>query len=232
MIKTTTKDGKTYAKVADLRNWEDNPKDVMQDDMARLQEQIKMGEHSTLLVTDDGEVLGGNTRLRAYKKLGKDTAKVVIVSFDTREDGVHATIDGVEAEKVFSSVEQAKLEYALSHNDMIGAYNEGKLAELLHVTPIEMNLFKVPSVVRPVEDIAFEVGDVSIEDRDTDVDTTGDKLDTFLNGSIKQIVLYFNNDQYESIIPRLEALRQYFGVDNNTDLFLELLDCAEAHKEG
>lgn len=35
------------------------PRDVEAKDFERLIEQIKLGEHSTLLVTTDGEVLGG-----------------------------------------------------------------------------------------------------------------------------------------------------------------------------
>ena len=78
-INFTKADGITTANVKDLFLFKDNPRDVEAKDFERLKKQLELGEHSTLLVTTEGEVLGGNTRLRAYKELGKKTAKVVIV---------------------------------------------------------------------------------------------------------------------------------------------------------
>ena len=43
--------GVTYAKVSDLFLYKDNPRDVETRDFERLIEQIKLGEHSTLLGT-------------------------------------------------------------------------------------------------------------------------------------------------------------------------------------
>jgi hypothetical protein len=69
-----------------------------------------LGQYKPLLITSDGEVLGGNMRLRAYKDLGMTEAWVSVVEPKT------------EAEK---------LEYALSDNDRVGYYEDDKLAELL-----------------------------------------------------------------------------------------------------
>lgn len=222
MLKTTVKDGITYAKVADLFNWSENPKDVVQEDMERLLEQIKLGEHSAMLVTADGEVLGGNTRLRAYQQLKKSEAKVIIVDFDVQDDGVHAVVDGVAAHRVFDTLGQAKLEYALSHNDMIGSYNQGKLAELLVATPIPLNMYKVATVANPVEKASFE----SIYGTSNELDdalASPQDTDTYLDNTIKQIVLFFSNEVYEDIVPRMEQLRKQYEVSNNTDLFLCML---------
>jgi len=233
MIAIEVRDGQKYAKVADLKNWKDNPKSFSKQEFERLKEQIKLGEHSTMLVEPNGNVLGGNTRLKAYKEIGKREAKVVVVEFIERKGVVHAVVDGIKAERTFDSLNQARLEYALSHNDLIGAYDDGKLAELLQVSPIPMEMYKVSTVVKPVEDIAFEAGAVDPDERPEDEDTTDtDKLDTFTNGTIKQIVLYFDNDQYENVIPRIEALRAEMDLDNNTDLFLALLALGEGRDVG
>lgn len=232
-IKIEQRDGQKYAKVADLKNWKDNPKSFSKVEFDRLIEQIKLGEHSTMLIDTDGIVLGGNTRLKAYKQLGKQEAKVVVVEFVERKGIVHSIVDGIKSERTFDSLSQARLEYALSHNDLIGAYDDGKLAELLTVTPIPLEVYKVTSVVRPVEDVAFEAGAGDPNDRPEDEDTTDtDKLDTYMNGNIKQIVLYFDNDQYEDVIPRLEALRAEMDLENNTDLFLALLMLGEGRNVG
>lgn len=219
-------EGTTYALVADLHRWKDNPKDVEGADYKRLLEQIKLGEHSTMLVTTEGEVLGGNTRLRAYQELKKERAKVIVVDFVEKDGVVHAFVDGLKVERTFDSVNQAKLEYAISHNDAIGKTNEKKLAQLLHVTPIPMEVYKINAVVRPIEDVAFEHGAKSQDDpanRPLDEDNTAtDKLDSYLNGAIKQIVLYFKNDQYVEVIDRLEHVRE--EDEDNTALFMKMLE--------
>lgn len=228
-FKYEVRDGHMYAAVAALHVWKDNPKITEKPDMERLKKQIQLGEHSTLLVETDGNVLGGNTRLDAYTKLKWKWAKVIWVNIYQEGERWVADVDGVRAPKTFDSHEQAQLEYALSHNDQIGRTDDTKLAELLTIHPIEMETYKVSTFVKPVEDLAFEVGPAADpEDRDQDVDTTStDKLDAYMNGTVKQIVLYFDNDQYEDVVPRMEALRDTFGVDNNTDLFLKLLESAE-----
>jgi hypothetical protein len=79
-----------------------------------------------MLVTTEGEVLGGNTRLRAYQKIGKEYAKVVVVEIVEAGDSVHIVVDGKKSERTFETVNQAKIELALSHNDSIGTNNELK----------------------------------------------------------------------------------------------------------
>lgn len=232
-IKIEVRDGHSYAKVADLHNWKDNPKTTSKEDGERLKKQIELGEHSTMLIEPNGNVLGGNSRLRMYKTLNKREAKVIVVEFIEQKGKVHAVVDGIKAERVFDSIGQARLEYALSHNDLVGAYDDGKLAELLTVTPIPMEVYKVTSVVRPVEDVAFEAGNDNPDDRPEDEDTTDTtKLDAFMNGSIKQIVLYFDNEQYENVIPRIEGLRAEMDLESTTDLFLALLTLGEGRDVG
>lgn len=164
-IKLFKEDGVTYANVSDLFLYKDNPRDVEAKDFERLIEQIKLGEHSTLLVTTDGEVLGGNTRLRAYKKIGKERAKVVVVNIVESSAGVHIVIDGKKSERTFESVDQAKIELALSHNDSIGTNNELKLAELMTLNKIPTELYSVATKITPVGDI---VKNLSPSDEDED----------------------------------------------------------------
>jgi ParB-like chromosome segregation protein Spo0J len=164
-IKFIKEDGVTLAPVKDLYLYKDNPRDVEAKDFERLIEQIKLGEHSTLLVTTEGEVLGGNTRLRAYKKIGKELAKVVVVNIVETSEGVHIVIDGKKSERTFDSVDQAKIELALSHNDSIGTNNETKLAELMTIHAVPSELYSVATKITPVADI---VKNLSPSDEDED----------------------------------------------------------------
>lgn len=81
MLKTFVKDGKTYAKIADLKPWEKNPRDITQDKYENLKWQIeKHGLLNPLKVEPDGNVLGGNMRIKALTELGIDEIWVEIKS--------------------------------------------------------------------------------------------------------------------------------------------------------
>jgi|SRR3990167_3352499 len=119
MLKTIIKDGKTYTPLSELKPWEKNPRGIKKDDFERLKRQItQLGQYKPLIVTDDGTVLGGNMRLRAYQELGIEEIWVSVVEAKT---------------------EQRKAEIALSDNDRAGYYDADMLANFLPTIP-EINL--------------------------------------------------------------------------------------------
>lgn len=106
---------KTIWNISKLSNWEKNPRSVSEKGFARLKKQIqKLGMYKPLLVTEDGTVLGGNMRLRAYRELGIKDVWVSVVDAPT---------------------EEKKLEYALSDNDRAGFYDDDLLANLTAELP-------------------------------------------------------------------------------------------------
>ena len=107
-----------------LSQWEKNPKAVKKEDFKRVLKQIQnLGQYKPLLITKQGTVLGGNTRLMAYKALGISKVWVSIVE---------------------PKNEQEKVEYALSDNDEVGQYVKDELAELVsHFPDLDKDLFKV-----------------------------------------------------------------------------------------
>ena len=57
-----------------------------------------------------------------------------------------------------------------------------------------------------------------------------DSLDVFLNSTIKQIVMYLDWQEYNSVITRLSAIRKARPeLKNNTLMFLEALSFYETH---
>lgn len=106
---------KDYRKLTELREWSQNPRSITKDGFERLKKQItKLGQYKPLLITPDGEVLGGNMRLKAYRELGINDIWVSVIN--TKD----------EAEK---------LEYALSDNDRAGYYDDDSLANLISQYP-------------------------------------------------------------------------------------------------
>lgn len=117
-------DKKKYRKINELKNWDKNPRAINKDDFDRLKKQIEtLGQYKPLIITNDGTVLGGNMRLRAYKDLGIDDVWVSVVD---------------------APDEATKLKYALSDNDRAGYYQEQELVELIaSLSDVDLNLFKV-----------------------------------------------------------------------------------------
>lgn len=244
-MKTIIKDGKTYAKLADLTPWDKNPKDVNKEDYQRLEEQYKLGEYKPLLVMGNGVVLGGNTRTKLYQAKNKEEVWISPIEFKQAENGKwFAYIDGVQQEREFENEDQAMVEYALSDNDQVGRYNSQSLAELImpHQAAIKMDTYKIdiahPVSIKSILDALQPTsvdgvlgGNPDIADRDVDQNDLDSRLDTYLNRAIRQIVLYFTIEEYQSTIERLEKIRNNFKFQNNTETVLHLLNFYEKHQE-
>lgn len=194
-------------RLGDLTNWDNNPRSILKEDFERLKGQIKeLGNYKTLLVNQDNIVLGGNMRLRAFTELFGADHEVMC--------GIVTTANAGEM-----------LKYALSDNDNAGTTDDLKLAEVFHLHPIETSLYKIHSnILRPLENV-INPPDPATLGGEGDPDQSGmdNSLDIYLNGNIKQIVLYFDNDQYGTVIADMEMLCDKLAVKTNTDLFLAML---------
>jgi DNA modification methylase len=98
--------------INELREWNLNPRGIKKDKFEELKNRIKrFGQFKPLIICPDGEVIGGNMRLKAYRELGITDVWVSVVNPKT------------EAEKV---------EIALADNEEMGYYEEEALAELIN----------------------------------------------------------------------------------------------------
>lgn len=73
----------------------------------------------------------------------------------------------------------------------------------------------------------FSKGELGLEANaidDIDRDNLGDALDSYLDGSIRQIVLYFKKEDYEATLKRLENITLEHGIESHTKALLFLLD--------
>lgn len=98
-------------KLNDLKEWDKNPRSISKDGFERLKKQIqRLGQYKPLIITQDGIVLGGNMRMKAYRELGINDIWVSVVDAPT---------------------EEKKIEFALSDNDRAGKYEGDQLANLI-----------------------------------------------------------------------------------------------------
>ena len=193
-------------KLGDLTNWENNPRSILEEDFKRLKEQIKkLGVYKTLLVNQDNIVLGGNMRLRAFTDLFGAEHEVMCGIVTTTDQG-------------------NMLEYALSDNDQAGITDDLKLAEVFQLHPIDTQLYKIQSnVLRPLEHIINPIDPTTLGgEGEQDQSDHDESLNSYLSGNIKQIVLYYDNEQYATVIGWLEAIGKDLGLENNTDIITKL----------
>lgn len=77
-----------------------------------------------------------------------------------------------------------------------------------------------------IEEADFEK--MMIQERFTDKDDNKDRLDSYLFGNVKQIVLYFDNAKYDEVLAKFEALLKSMGVESNTEVVIKLLEHYES----
>lgn len=108
--------------VSELFNWKDNPRAIKKDKFEELKSRItKLGQIKPLIITEEGEVLGGNMRLKAMQELGIKEAWVSVV---------------------YPKTEAEKIEIALTDNEEMGYYEDQALAELIAQYKDEIDLSK------------------------------------------------------------------------------------------
>lgn len=136
-------------KISQLKLWDKNPRDIKPKKLELLKKYIqKYGLLSPLKVTPDGEVLGGNHRLKAIKELGWDEVWV---------------------KEVKPKNDKEKLEIALIDNQEFANYIQDELQQLVLDTPeLELDDFSITLNTTPLTDLMPE--DEIVEDEAPELD--------------------------------------------------------------
>jgi DNA modification methylase len=144
---------KEYRKTSSLRNWDKNPRAIKKDRFEELKARItRRGQYKPLVVTDDGEVLGGNMRLRAFNDLDIEDAWVSVVHPESEAD---------------------KIAIALEDNEEMGYYDSQELAELIDQYKEEIDLTKYSVHLKQAQtlrELLDEFGEEVVEDEAPEVE--------------------------------------------------------------
>lgn len=173
----------------------------------------QFGFKQPIVVDENGVIVVGHTRFRAALELGMKTVPVVVAD--------DLTADQIKAYRIIDNKTNEKAEWD------IGLLN-------LELNDIEMDLGAFDVKFDFVVDATTDFSDSTeatkkkasddLQSREVDEDRTDDKLDTYLNGTIRQIVLYFDVPGYEKAVKQLEALCEEQKCLSNTDAVMWLLD--------
>ena len=131
-IKTIERNGRTYAKITDLKVWDKNPREIKPEKLRLLCEDLKRdidivenGQFKPLIVMKNGIVIGGNMRLQAMRRLGMAEAWVSVIN----------TTD-----------EKRAFDIATRDNMMYGDYDEDQTAEVIAELGIDIKTLERLSI--------------------------------------------------------------------------------------
>lgn len=126
-----------------------------------LREELKRGQHSTILITQSGEIIGGKHRVEVWKELGVEKVKCIVLSWLKDEElGYYPLLDGdvvtmkdagggLYIPEHFDSVEELKMAYSMSHNNEFVHYDKERLEQATHAYKLDWDTFRVPVVPIP-----------------------------------------------------------------------------------
>ncbi len=122
-MQISNKENKKFVNIDELHNYAQNPRLINKKDFERLKKHITIhGQMQPLVVTQEGEVLGGNMRLRAYQEIGIKDIWIEIVSPKDDAD---------------------KLKISLVLNDRAGYYDDNLIANMMPNYNIEWSDYAI-----------------------------------------------------------------------------------------
>lgn len=188
--------------IKDLKEAPYNPRLATEKDYEDLKESIKKYGLVDPIIVNGAEgrkniVIGGHFRLRVARDMGMETVPVYYVNIPNEDDEKELNI------RLNKNTGRWDFDLLSSNFDtdlLLGfGFTEGELG----------------------------IGSTGDAKDQIDKDVLDKDLDTYLDGNIRQIVLYFKKEQFDVVMPKMEKLMETFQVENHTEVFLKLLEYYE-----
>lgn len=183
-------------KVSDLVPYEHNPRKMNEEQVDQLKRSLtKFNLASIPVINKDNMLISGHQRMKVMKLLGRGD-EMIDVRVPSRQ------LD-----------EEEMKELNIRENKNLGEFDFEILGNSFDLDMLLESGFK---------EFELGLGDNGLKDIDTD-DLTK-TMDSYLDGNIRQVVIYFTAEQYNEVIPKLDAIMQKNGVTNHTEAFLKILE--------
>lgn len=210
-----------YVELSEVVRWPRNPK---KHDEAGIDESLERFGFTEPLVLDEnsGKLVAGHGRLEALQRRKgskKEPPKNIATKGDT---WLVPVVRGIR----FKDEAEAEA-YLVASNRLVevGGWDEEGLSAILNDLRESGSLLgtgyqssDVDAMVREVQAAGAPVMGM----------TPAEAHVGFLAAEIKQIVMYFEAPQYDTVVVQLANLQQRFGVASNTEVLLNLLQMAKA----
>jgi len=183
------------------KNWRTHPKS-QQDALRGVLAEIGMADAVLARELEDGSLMLIDGHLRAETAADATVPVLVLDVNEAEADKLLATLDPLAA---MADSDAVKLDELLRSVDT----GSEALQQMLASTAAQAGLYDTS---RSVD----EVQPVEAKGADTDRD--------YAASAIRQVVLVFENDQYEAVVNALGEHAEKFGLANNTEVILHLLE--------
>jgi hypothetical protein len=195
--------------VNDIKFDDTNPNILTPEQMIALKETIKkFGFLAPVILNKKLEVIDGEHRVTVYKELKKETIPAYVIDVDTIDKKIlRQLMNKLRGEHdPFKDKEEFKM-----------IHEAGRLNDFTNL--LAVNITDFDKVINPP--------------MDTDENRESEKVEisqeNYLNGTIKQMILFFSNEDYEKIMPKFDKHMKALNIDNHTDLVLEFFKEYEAN---
>lgn len=216
--------------IQNLKKYRKNPRKITEKNYLALGKTLEeFGDLSGVVVNiRNSEVIGGNQRTAFFQEHSKDvkieSTKQAVDSQGTVATGYiyfkggkfsYREVDWDDEKEARANIIANKAG-GFWDNDILANEFDEKLLLESGFQDFELGMFS------PLTDDGTE--------RDLDKNTLDETLNTYLDGSIKQVVLYFKKEDYDDVIERLEHIKDVIGAADFTEVFEELLENYENSK--
>jgi hypothetical protein len=188
-----------------------NPNKMSQEKFEALVNTLKVKNLQPIIVDKNYNLVDGEHRLKAYKLLGKKEIPAY----------VDITIaDEVELKLVRQQMNMLRGEHdkKKQEKEIQFLYEAGRLNDLSERIAAPIEEFRIAlEKTYDTEDLQFDWNPMEHHE------------DTFLHGNIKQIMIYFDNKQFEEVIPRIKKIMEEEKLKNHTELFMKMLENYESN---
>lgn len=206
-------------KISDLKAYRNNPRKMSKEDFDLLSSSLKeFGDLSGIVRNNtSGELVGGNQRTNFFRDSSKDAKVVITHKMETpTETGTvalgYVLYNGEQysyREVAWDADREARAN--ILANKVGGTWDFDTLANAFDVDMLLQTGWKA-------SELGFALGD------EKDENPLANSAETYLQGNVKQIVLYFSSEEFETVVPRLDAIMSKTGATSHTEAFLRLLD--------
>jgi len=204
--------------IGNLKQYHRNPRKITEKMFNLLGDSIKeFGDLSGIVYNvRTQELIGGNQRTQFFKRNDKDVQITTIPVENSKVGTVAVGYVVYNGEKYnYREVDwdDKKAGQANLNANKIGGFWDNELL----AGAFEMEELKLAGF----EDFELGMFNEEIQIDKSDLTQT---MDSYLEGNIKQIVLFFTAEEFENVMPRMEKLMTQLGVQNHTEAFMKILE--------
>jgi len=217
--------------IEDFNEFENNPRNITEKQFDLLGKTLdEFGDLGGVVVNEETkEVISGNQRTKVLQRHPEKFEIKIEEEFpEPQKDGTVKRgfiVNKEDGTKFVLRVVRWSKETAMKANiaaNKVGGYFDFDI--LANIFPEDVLL-----------NYGFSDADLDFMPRSKDIltkdeDTLKDSMSTYLEGNVKQIVLYMKGDEYDALLKRVNKIQEEDGFENHTELFVKAFDEYESNR--